>query len=179
METIAQQSLVARARDGDLDAFESVLEPAIPIAHRLACGLLHDPGLAEDAVQEASVRAWRKMKQLRPGTPFQPWFLGIVARQCHDQIRGRWWQIVRLPQVSDRRHEAAEERSDRAAVVRSALARLPERERRVLVLRLYLDLSWADVASAAGITEAGARTRYYRALDRLRPMLAGASEAAR
>jgi RNA polymerase sigma factor (sigma-70 family) len=54
--------------------------------------------------------------------------------------------------------------------VREALMKLGERERRVLILRVYLDLPWAEVAAAAGLTEAGARTRYYRAMDRLRPL---------
>jgi len=162
---------VARARSGDIDAFEAILAPAIPIGHRLACGLLHDAALAEDAVQEASVRAWRKLNRLRTDAPFMPWFLGIVARQCHDQIRGRWWAVVRQPQVDAQKVEPLEERSVRTAFVRDALLKLATREREVLLLRLYLDLSWTDVAAAAGLTEGGARTRYYRALDRLRPLL--------
>jgi DNA-directed RNA polymerase specialized sigma24 family protein len=48
--------------------------------------------------------------------------------------------------------------------------KLGDRERRVLILRVYLDLPWAEVAAASGLTEAGARTRYYRALERLRPV---------
>jgi RNA polymerase sigma-70 factor (ECF subfamily) len=171
VETPAEQRLVARARLGDIDAFEAMLEPAIPIGHRFACGLLHDASLAEDAVQEASVRAWRKLSHLRPDAPFLPWFLGIIARQCHDQIRGRWWGVVRQPQVDAPNAEPLEERSVRTAFVRAALRKLATREREVLLLRLYLDLSWSDVAAAAGLTEAGARTRYYRALDRLRPLL--------
>lgn len=162
---------MARARSGEIDAFEAMLEPAIPIGHRFACGLLHDASLAEDAVQEASVRAWRKLSRLRPDAPFLPWFLGIVARQCHDQIRGRWWGIVRQPQVEAHKAEPVEERSIRSAYIRDALQELATPERDVLLLRLYLDLSWSDVAAAVGLTEAGARTRYYRALDRLRPIL--------
>jgi DNA-directed RNA polymerase specialized sigma24 family protein len=53
-----------------------------------------------------------------------------------------------------------------------ALKKLGERDRRVLILRVYLDLPWPEIAAASGLTEAGARTRYYRALDNLRPLLA-------
>ncbi len=159
-----------RAKAGDVAAFEALLKPVIGTAHRFGCALLHDPGLAEDAVQEACVRAWRKLHQLRQGAPFLPWFLGIVARECHDQIRGRWWRLVRTPIPSlSSGAESVEDSALRRAELRQTLMRLDERERRVLVLRLYLDLSWSDVAAAAGLTEAGARTRYYRALDRLRP----------
>lgn len=56
----------------------------------------------------------------------------------------------------------------RRAALREALGELTERERQVLILRLYLDLTWSDVAGIVGLTEAGARTRYYRALKRLR-----------
>jgi RNA polymerase sigma factor (sigma-70 family) len=53
--------------------------------------------------------------------------------------------------------------------LRDALLKLGDRERRVLILRVYLDLPWTEVAAASGLTEAGARTRYYRAINRLRP----------
>ena len=57
----------------------------------------------------------------------------------------------------------------RKVALREALTKLDDRERRVLILRVYLDLPWNEVAAAAGVTEAGARSRYYRALERLRP----------
>jgi DNA-directed RNA polymerase specialized sigma24 family protein len=108
------------------------------------------------------MRAWRKLKRLHPEGPFLSWFLGIVARQCHDQVRGRWWQVIRMPAPT---LVPPTELTDEAAIRRA----LPARERQVLVLRLHLDLPWSDVAAAARLTEAGARTRYYRALKRLRP----------
>jgi len=163
-----EQQLIALAKRGDVDAFEAILEASITPAHKYACALLHDPSLAEDAVQEASVRAWRKLGRLRAGTSFQPWFLGIVARQCRDQMRGRWWRMIRLPHPEVKRSDLPEDAALRRAALREALGELTERERQVLILRLYLDLTWNDVSSVVGLTEAGARTRYYRALERLR-----------
>lgn len=168
MDSTPEQQLIVRARRGDVEAFEAILGPSITPAHRYASALLHDPNLAEDAVQEASVRAWRKLGRLRVGSPFQPWFLGIVARQCHDQMRGRWWRMIRMPHAEGMRSDLPEDAALRRAALREALGELTERERQVLILRLYLDLSWSDVASVVGLTEAGARTRYYRALERLR-----------
>ena len=168
MEITPEQQLIAQANRGDVEAFEAILGPSIATAHKCAWALLHDAGLAEDAVQEASVRAWRKLGHLRIGSPFQPWFLGIVARQCHDQMRGRWWRMIRMPHAEGMRADLPEDAALRRAVLREALGALTERERQVLILRLYLDLPWSDVASVAGLTEAGARTRYYRALGRLR-----------
>jgi len=168
VEITPEQQLVARARRGDVEAFESILATSIGSAHRYACALLHDPSLAEDAVQESSVRAWRKLGNLRDGSPFQPWFLGIVARQCRDQMRGRWWQMIRLPRAVSSRADLPEDAALRRATLREALGELTDPERQVLILRAYLDLSWNDVAGAVGLTEAGARTRYYRAIERLR-----------
>jgi RNA polymerase sigma-70 factor (ECF subfamily) len=168
LEITPEQQLIAQARRGDLEAFEAILEGSITPAHKYACALLHDPSLAEDAVQEACVRAWRKLGRLRVGSSFQPWFLGIVARQCHDQMRGRWWRMIRMPHPEARRSDLPEDAALRRAALREALGELTERERQVLVLRVYLDLTWSDVAGVVGLTEAGARTRYYRALGRLR-----------
>lgn len=159
-----------RAKRGDVAAFEVILGPAIDPAYRFACALLHDPNLAEDAVQEACVRSWRKLGRLRPESAFLPWFLGIVARQCQDQMRGRWWHVIRIeqpPLVAP--SELPEDAALRRVQLRESLGKLRRRERQVLILRLYLDLPWSDVAAAVGLTEAGARTRYYRALEKLRP----------
>lgn len=171
MQSTPDRRLIERAKQGDAGAFEAVLAPVIDAAHRYACALLHDSDLAEDAVQEACVRAWRKLGRLRPGSAFLPWFLGIVARQCRDQMRGQWWRTVLTSQANPSESALAEETALRRVELREALMKLNERERQVLILRLYLDLPWSDVAAVAGVTEAGARTRYYRALERLRPLL--------
>lgn len=176
MDSTAEQQLVTRARGGDTLAFEAILSPLIDPAHRLASALLQDPDLAKDAVQEASVRAWRKLSRLRPGSAVRPWFLGIVANQCREQMRGRWWHLIRTSQPHLTSSELPEDTVMRRVALREALMKLGDRERRVLILRVYLDLPWNEVAAAAGVTEAGARSRYYRALDRLRP-LHGSEEA--
>jgi RNA polymerase sigma-70 factor (ECF subfamily) len=169
VESTAEQQLID-AKGGDVAAFEAILAPLIEPAHRFATALLQDPDLAKDAVQEACVRAWRKLSRVRPGSPVRPWFLGIVANQCREQVRGRWWQVIRMPDLNDTGSELAEDAAIRRIQLREALMKLGERERHVLILRVYLDLPWVEVAAASGLTEAGARTRYYRALDRLRPL---------
>ena len=172
MDSIAEQQLVSSAKDGDVTAFEAILAPLIDPAHRLATALLQDPDLAKDAVQEASLRAWRKLGRVRPGSPVRPWFLGIVANQCREQMRGRWWHVIRMPHPHRLSSELPEDHVTRRMQLREALMKLGDRERRVLILRVYLDLPWNEVAAASGLTEAGARSRYYRALDRLRPVYA-------
>src|ERR1700682_5731581 len=100
MDGPAEQALIARAKGGDRFASERLLEPAIRSATRLAFAMLHDRSEAEDAFQESALRAWRRLHNLREGRAFQPWFIGIVANQCREIRRNRWWQVVRLPEAT-------------------------------------------------------------------------------
>src|SRR5579859_5967528 len=95
--TAMNVDLVTRAKAGDDGAFTALLRPMMPSAYRLAGAMLHDPHAAEDVVQDASLKAWRKVDQLKAGAPMQPWFLGIVANECRSARRTRWWSVVRMP----------------------------------------------------------------------------------
>src|SRR3989442_7847088 len=96
MTSTAGADLIDRAKNGDRSAFDQLVGPLIDQAFRLAYGMLHDRQAAEDAVQEAAVRSWRKLNNLRPGTDMRPWFLAIVANQCRTIDRGRWWSVLRV-----------------------------------------------------------------------------------
>jgi DNA-directed RNA polymerase specialized sigma24 family protein len=86
--------------------------------------MLHDRGSAEDAVQEAAVRSWRKLGNLRPGTEMRPWFLAIVANQCRTMTRGRWWSVLRLDTPSGSVTAGFEDRVVQGADLRTALRKL-------------------------------------------------------
>src|ERR1700686_1759714 len=100
MDGPAEQALIARAKGGDRVAYERLLEPAVRSATRLAFAMLHDRSEAEDAFQESALRAWRRLRNLREGSPFQPRFMGIFANQCREIRRCRWWHLVRLPDTN-------------------------------------------------------------------------------
>ena len=175
MEDRAEQGLIARAKAGDRDAYERLLEPAVRSATRLAFAMLHDRSEAEDAFQEAALRAWRRLQNLREGSRFQPWFIGIVANQCREIRRGRWWHLVRLPDAN------AMQAVDDAAWfegedLRSAVMGLPYDQRAAILLHFHLDMPLRDVAIALGISLPGVKMRIKRALKRLRPAM-GVSEA--
>ena len=169
-QRVHEEDLFERARNGDAEALVQLLEPLAEPAHRLATGLLHDPSLAEDAVQEAAVKAWRHARRLRPRSSVRPWFLAIVANQCRDLRRRRWFSVIR--QAEPGRQVAAPD-SDLAATadLRRALARLPHQQRLAVVLTFYLDLPLEEVAAVVGISVGAARSRLYRGLARLRPLL--------
>lgn len=156
---------LARAARGDADAFTLLIEPLLDRAYRLAAVLLNDRTAAEDAVQEASVKAWRKLGQLRgDASSLRPWFLSIVANECRMARRARWWSVIRLPDLARQPHDEIESHSD----LHAALLRMGAAERLPLVLHFYLDLPLEEVARVLHVSPAAARSRIYRAARRLR-----------
>jgi RNA polymerase sigma factor (sigma-70 family) len=152
----------------DQQAFMDLLEPQLAGAYRLAYGMLRDQPEAEDAVQEAVLKAWRSFGRFRRDSPLRPWLFTIVANECRRRRGSRWWSVIR-PEPSEREDPSPRSGDEAAAAdLRNALQRLPHDERLVLVLRYYLDLSFAEVAQTLGITAKAAQSRTYRALERLR-----------
>jgi|SRR5882672_2433016 len=162
--------LIRAAKLGDGAAFAELLRPDYPLAFKVAYGLLQDYDAAEDAVQDASLKAWRRLGNLREGTSMRPWFLAIVANQCRETRRSRWWSVLR---GVDRLDTTAEIPVDVAASfdLRHALAQLNHDDRLVIVLRFYLDLPVDEVAATLGITPQAAKSRLHRAVGRLRPIV--------
>ncbi len=150
--------------DEALAVIERLLRAHYDTGFRLAVALLRDRAEAEDAVQTASIRAWRALARSREVQAERAWFLGIVANECRSARRRRWWSVIRSGTLTT---PAAAPITDGAADVRRVLARLPHAQRLALVLRYYLDLPYADIASIAGISEEAARARAHRALRAL------------
>ena len=159
---------LARATEGDAHSFATLLEPLLDPAYRLAAVMLGDRSAAEDAVQEASIKAWRKLRQLRGEVgSLRSWFLSIVANECRMARRQRWWSVVRLPDIRTAA-EAGAMSDEPATDLKAALLRLSPDERLPLVLHFYLDLPLEEVARTLGVTTAAAKSRIYRAAKKLR-----------
>lgn len=165
------QDLIARARGGDKTAFEDLLRPVIDSAARLAYGMLQDRAGAEDVVQEAAIKAWRRLGNVREGSDFRPWFLGIVANQCRSARRGPWWSVLRRDDLMATGRSTPEDAAVRGADIRRALLRLPPDQRAAILLHFYLDLPLDLVATTLGISVAGVKSRINRGLKRMRPAL--------
>src|SRR5437762_13371474 len=113
--------ILARAAQGDLESFSQLIDPLLDPAYRLAAVMLGDRSAAEDAVQEASIKAWRKLRQLRGEVgSLRSWFLSIVANECRMARRQRWWSVVRLPDIRTAAEAGAmrDERSEERRVGR-------------------------------------------------------------
>jgi RNA polymerase sigma-70 factor, ECF subfamily len=170
MAASEEQAIIARAKAGDRVAYERLIEPTMLAATRLAYAMLRDRTEAEDVFQESAIRAWSRLRNLRDGSPFQPWFIGIVANQCREVRRSRWWQLVRVP-TANRAQIIDEAAWLESQDLRRAVELLPFDQRVAVLLHFHLDMPLSDVAIALGISVAGAKKRINRALKRLRPAL--------
>jgi RNA polymerase sigma-70 factor (ECF subfamily) len=159
-----QQSVASAA------AFDRLIGPLVEPGYRLAFTMLGTREDAEDAVQEAAIKAWRNLERLKDETAARSWFLAIVANQCRSTRRTRWWSVTRLAepeQASAGPEEDTVQRSD----LQRALKRLEPDERLALFLRYYMDLALTEVAAVLGLSETAAKSRIHRAAERLRPVL--------
>jgi RNA polymerase sigma factor (sigma-70 family) len=158
--------LMVSATAGDADSFAALIEPLLDPAYRLAAVMLADRSSAEDVVQEASIKAWRKLRQLRgDAKSLRPWFLSIVANECRMAKRQRWWSVLKLADMP-----ASSPGPDQVGTsdLHQALMKLSPDERLPLVLHFYLDLPIDEVARALRLSPSAAKSRIYRAAKRLR-----------
>jgi RNA polymerase sigma-70 factor (ECF subfamily) len=158
--------LMVSAAAGDADSFAVLIEPLLDPAYRLAAVMLLDRTSAEDAVQEASIKAWRKLRQLRGDLKsLRPWFLSIVANECRMARRQRWWSVLKVAELPSSNVGAE---AGASSDLHEALLKLTPDDRLPLVLHFYLDLPLDEVARALRVSPAAAKSRIYRAAKRLR-----------
>jgi RNA polymerase sigma factor (sigma-70 family) len=175
--------LIDRARKGEVMAYEELVRRYQDIAVRTA-HLISPDGDAEDAAQEAFVKAYAALGRFRTGSPFRPWLLQIVTNEARNRRRsaGRRANLA-LRAAEDRRPddaapspESAVLASERRAVLLAALNALRDADREVISARYFLELSETETAEALGIPRGTVKSRLSRALERLRAQL-GATEA--
>ena len=147
-------------------SFDAELQPLLGVAMRLATAMRLERNDAEDAVQEAALRAWRRRQNRRPGTDLRPWFLAIVANQCRETRRARWASVLRFADPPPGPAALPADTAGRLDMA-TALRRLPHDIRLAVILRYYLDLSYEDVAATSGCSVEAARSRVRRGLAAL------------
>ncbi|HSS60096.1 MAG TPA: RNA polymerase sigma factor [Candidatus Limnocylindrales bacterium] len=169
MTSTASADLISKAKAGDRFAFDELVGPLVDQAYRLAYGMLHDREAAQDAVQEATMRSWRRLGNLRPGTDMRPWFLAIVANQCRNIARGSWWSVLRIDVAPAAPADDIENQVASGADLRRALNKLAPEQREAIVLHYYLDLPLQEVAGIAGVPVGTVKSRINRGIAALRP----------
>ncbi|GAA3210868.1 RNA polymerase sigma factor RpoE [Actinocorallia longicatena] len=169
------EELIARARNGDLEAYGALIARFTAPAHRLAV-LLGAGADADDVVQEAFVKAHGSLNRFRPGAPFRPWLLRIVANEAKNTVRSRGRReslALRVPEqrVAPDDPEAEIIAAERRKTLLTEIEKLPERERQVLLCRYFLDLSEAETAEILACPRGSVKSRTSRGLTRLRNAL--------
>lgn len=166
---------MARARSGDLDAYEILVARYTAAAHRTA--MLYGAGDdADDVVQEAFVKAYRQLARYRGESGFRPWLLAIVTNEVRNlhRSRGRRDRLTLRVAARDGHRESPEDPADAAAATArrqhllDELRALDDRDRQVLVCRYLMDLSEAETATVLDLPKGTVKSRTARALTKLR-----------
>ena len=161
-------------------AYEELVRRYQDIAVRTAHVIAPD-GDAEDACQEAFVKAYGALGRFRTGSPFRPWLLQIVANEARNRRRSagrRTGLVLRAAEEHDGGRvapspEAAVIGDETRMTLLAAVNALGDQDREVIAARYFLELSEAETAEALGIPRGTVKSRMSRAMDRLRVGLAG------
>ena len=159
------------------ESFDTVVLPHLDAAYRLARWLMRDPDVADDVVQEASLRAFRYFRTFVGGDG-RAWFLRIVRNTCYGWRRHRYQPST--DSFDEEEHSSARDQSDPetlllqsddAALVAGALSRLPDHFHQLLVLRELEGLSYRELSEVVGIPMGTVMSRLSRARAALRSAL--------
>jgi RNA polymerase sigma-70 factor (ECF subfamily) len=164
--------LLERAAHGDVDAFDILLRPRLPRLGRLAMAIVRNEADARDAVQEASVLAWRDLPTLRDRERFDPWLSQVVVNACRGLLRSRARRRVREIAVVDLMQETIEVGATPAAgpegiaeseAVQLAFLRLSPDARALIALHYVEERPLAEIASILRIPLGTVKWRLFRA----------------
>ena len=159
------RDLVEQARRGDREAFAVLVHQVSDSLYAVAYRILRDPSLAEDALQNALVLAWRRIPHLREPERFEAWIHRILVHACYDESqRARQWtaNVRVLPMDGPSTPDGSAVVADRDELER-AFRRLPVDQRAVFVLHHYLGLPLVEIAELLEIPAGTARSRLHYA----------------
>jgi RNA polymerase sigma-70 factor (ECF subfamily) len=180
--------LASRAANGDELAFEQIMRRHNRLLFRTARSILRTDADAEDAVQEAYLRAWRGLSGFRAEARLSTWLVRIVINEALGRLRRRSAQVVSMDaameptgpppdepidESPDRQPEPAVLRAEWRRLLEARIDSLPDAFRTVFMLRAVEDLSVEEVSAALDLPQATVRTRFFRARAALRESLSG------
>jgi RNA polymerase sigma-70 factor, ECF subfamily len=160
------RSLIDRARNGDLDAFELIVRARMDAVYRLTSAILGNEADARDAAQETFLAAWRQVPRLRESEKLDAWLQRIAVNAARMTLRARGRRRIReipsstVAAMADRATGGRSERDD-AAILDAALGKLPVEQRSILVLHHLEGRSVAELAAMFGIPVGTAKSRLF------------------
>jgi RNA polymerase sigma-70 factor (ECF subfamily) len=178
-EQASETALIRRALDGSGAAWEDLMRLHQEPVFRFAYLLLGDPDEAEDAAQEAFIRAYQALDRFELGRPLRPWLLSIVANLARNRRRslGRYLAAINRLASKDetvRAKAAIEELSAermQAQTLWQAVRKLDPAGQEIIYLRFFLDLPLDETAQILGIAVGTVKSRSHRAINRLKQII--------
>ena len=181
------RELLARACEGEAEAFCRLTEPLQARLLRQAVALASDVGAAEDLVSETLVEAWKSLPRYNQACRLSTWLYAILLHRHWKAIRRArcrpislaWLPFFERQNLQDRQDNLpsselppaeAMAQNETAARLRECLELLPEKHRQVILLRFFEDASLPDMAAALGCSVGTVKSRLYHALEKLRKM---------
>lgn len=176
---LEETTLIAGACKGDINAYEELVRRHQGVAFRVAYLVLRDAGESEDVVQEAFVKAFYALSRFKAENPFRPWLLRIVTNEALNSLKAsRRRSSLALRYVQARESEDAAPSPEAVALgferrqhLARALDTLKDKERLVISLRFFLELSEQEMAEVLKCPRGTVKSRLNRALEHLRQVI--------
>lgn len=167
--------LIRRSLNGDKDAWGEIVKRYKVSVFGVALGILGNPADAEDAAQDAFIRAYQGLHTFHLDKRFSTWIFAITANLCKNKLRrDRLFAPLKYVARATKSHHNPEARlieDERAQMMREALDQLSPKYRMPLVLRYYGDLEYKDIAEVMKLPEGTIKTRIHRAKSELKKLL--------
>jgi len=166
---ISQQD-VARAREGDREAFGRLYDGVARELYRMALYTLGNPQDAEDAVAETFLEAWKGIRGLREPARFRQWMLRILSIRCKRRVGGYVREKGNID-IDDYVEEGVPDTSGPRAEVRDAMDRLTPEERQIVLLSVLEGYTMREIAELLDLPQGTVSSKLHRTLKKLRRML--------
>jgi RNA polymerase sigma-70 factor, ECF subfamily len=165
---------IAACQQGEREAFDRLVERYQRDVYRLCYRYVNNHHDANDLAQDAFLKAYRAIGRFRGDSSFSTWIYRIAVNTCLNFRAARRLPHDELPEdLADRGASAAERmhEAERGALVRHAVARLPEKQRATLILKIYQDLTHEEVAGILGSSVGTVKANLFHALANLKKLL--------
>ncbi len=168
--SITEVECLELAKQGDQVAFSEIVETYQNPVYNLCYRMLGNPQAAEDAAQETFWRAYSNLKRYDPERPFATWLLSIAAHYCIDQQRRKRLPTMDLDEIIEFSAEDPAPNPESVTVeaefsedIQRQLAAINEKDRAVLILRYFYELSEEEICQTLSITKSAVKSRLHRA----------------